>query len=267
MNGRIGRLLLVLAIAGASACATKQDVDQINEELASIQMRQTGIEDKLDGLERSMAETLELQRSLSLQTRGDIRRQLDDMERQLVEIQQLLGQSQIVLNSLRERIDERQVEDAAFMAGAVVATELGGPPDSVPVAQMPGAAAGDARSLYAASIEQFRRGAYNTARAGFQEFLETYPADQLAPDAQYYLAETYREEEDNDRAIREYRRVIELYPNSRTAPTALYKAGLLQVSGGNRDEACQFFQRILAGYPRSDEARLAQDQAERLGCN
>ncbi len=61
--------------------------------------------------------------------------------------------------------------------------------------------------------------------------------------------------------------MIELYPNSRTAPTALYKAGLLQVSGGNRDEACQFFQRILAGYPRSDEARLAQDQAERLGCN
>ncbi len=267
MNGIIGRFLLVLAIAGTSACATKQDVDRINEDLASIQQRQGGIEEKLDGLERSLAESLEEQRSLSLQTRGDIRRQLDDMERQLVEIQELLGQSQIVLNNLRDRIDQRQVQDADFMVGAVAPTELGGPPESVRAADIPGAAAGDARSLYAASIEQFRRGAYNTARSGFQEFLETYPADQLAPDAQYYLAETYREEEDMERAIREYRRVIELYPNSRTAPTALYKAGLLEVSGGDRDEACRFFQRILAGYPRSDEARLASDQAERLGCN
>ena len=92
------------------------------------------------------------------------------------------------------------------------------------------------------------------------------PADELAPDAQYYLAETYREEDDVERAIREYRRVVELYPNSRTAPTALYKAGLLEVGQGNRDEACRFFQRIQAGYPRSDESRLAADQAERLDC-
>jgi tol-pal system protein YbgF len=158
------------------------------------------------------------------------------------------------------------VDDADFMAGAVGPTDFLGPPDSIPEGDVAPPSGSDARSLYAASIEQFRRGAYGTARAGFQEFLETYPADELAPDAQYYMAETYREEDDAERAIREYRRVVELYPNSRTAPTALYKAGLLEVGQGNRDEACQFFQRILAGYPRSDESRLATDQAERLDC-
>ncbi len=95
----------------------------------------------------------------------------------------------------------------------------------------------------------------------------TYPADELAPDAQYYLAETYREEGNEELAIREYNRVVELYPNSRAAPTALYKAGLLQEERGNRDSACQYFQRVLAGYPRSDESRLAGDHAERLNCN
>jgi tol-pal system protein YbgF len=265
MKAKVGRLLLVLAIAGTSSCATKQDVDRINEDLATLREGQGGIQVQLDALERSLAESLDLQRSLSLQTRGDIRTQLDDMERQLVEIQELLGQSQIVLNSLRQRIDQRQEQDAEFMAGA--AAVAGQQQDSASAAgAMTGVSGGDARSLYAAAIEQFRRGAYNTARAGFQEFLETYPADELAPDAQYYLAETYREEEDSERAIREYRRVVELYPNSRTAPTALYKAGLLEVGQGDRDEACQFFDRILAGYPRSDEARLARDQTDRLGC-
>lgn len=267
MKAKVGRLLLVLAIAGTSSCATKQDVDRINEDLAGLQAGQSDIQVQLDALESSLAESLELQRSLSLQTRGDIRTQLDDMERQLVEIQQLLGQSQIVLNSLRQRIDQRQEQDAEFMAGAAAAAALGNVSDSIPTAaDRTGGGEGDARSLYAAAIEQFRRGAYNTARAGFQEFLETYPADELAPDAQYYMAETYREEEDTERAIREYRRVVELYPNSRTAPTALYKAGLLEGGQGDRDEACQFFERILAGYPRSDEARLARDQTDRLGC-
>ncbi len=266
MNGKIGRLLLALAVAGASACATKKDVDNINSELASIGRHQGEIEDKIDDFESALADAIEQQRSIALQTRGDVRRQLDDMERQLVEIQELLGQSQIVLQNLRERIEQRQADDVEFMAGAVGPTEFLGPPDSIPSQEIVPPSGGDARSLYAASIEQFRRGAYETARAGFQEFLETYPADELAPDAQYYMAETYREEDDDERAIREYRRVVELYPNSRTAPTALYKAGLLEVAQGNRDEACQFFQRILAGYPRSDESRLATDQAERLDC-
>jgi tol-pal system protein YbgF len=94
----------------------------------------------------------------------------------------------------------------------------------------------------------------------------SYPAGELAPDAQYYLAETYREEGTLELAIREYNRVVELYPNSGVAPRALYKAGLLQEERGNLDSACQKFQSILAGYPRSDESRLARDQAERLNC-
>ena len=263
MKASIGRLFLVLLVAGASACATKKDVDRMREDLASIQRKEEDIEGKLDSLERSLEVSLEEQRSLSQQTRGDIRRQLDDMERDLVEIQELLGQSQLVLQSLRERIERRQQGDAAFVSGAA---RLGTPPDSSAAEGAVTGAGGDARSLYAASIEQFRRGAYETARGGFQEFLQMYPADELAPDAQYYLAETFREEEELDRAVREYRRVVELYPNSRTAPTALYKAGLLEVGQGDRDEACEFFQRILAGYPRSDEARLARDQVDRLGC-
>jgi tol-pal system protein YbgF len=252
---------ILLAIVGLGACATKKDVDAIQEELAAVRARQAVIEAGIDSLQRALAYALTFQRDISLTTRGDVKRQLDDMEHELVEIQELLGQSQIVLNNLRERIDTREWR-ASELAAAIVPDSAGAEP-----AEIDPGAGGDPRSLYSASIEQFRRGAFVTARTGFEEFLEAYPADELAPDAQYYLAETYKEEDDAERAIREYRRVVELYPNSRTAPTALYKAGLLEVDEGNRDQACQYFQRILAGYPRSDEARLASDQAGRLNCN
>ncbi|MGD8697699.1 MAG: tol-pal system protein YbgF [Gemmatimonadales bacterium] len=259
MRCRATGLVLILAGVGLSACATKKDADSIRAELAAVQARHDALAAQVSDLEESVSTALEAQQALFVTVRGDLLRQLDDMERQLVEIQELLGQSQIVLQNLRERMEERQAvrEEMASMS----------PTDSIGVSGADIArGAGDARSLYAAAIEQFRREAYNTARMGFQEFLVDYPADELAPDAQYYLAETYRMEGDADLALREYNRVVELYPNSRAAPTALYKGGLLQVEQGNKDSACQYFQRVLAGYPRSDESRLARDQTERLSC-
>ena len=251
-------LALVLAVFAASACATRKDVDRIREDLALVQVQQDSLASTVQQLESSVSLALENQQSLVVTVRGDVLRQLDDMERQLVEIQALLGQSQVELYRLRDRMEQRQ-------AGREVVDDSLAAPDSLPTGGGPGPA-GEPRALYSAAIEQFRRGAYETARAGFQEFLVAFPASDLAPDAQYYLAETYREEGDSGRAIRQYDRVVELYPNSTAAPTALYKAGLLQVEQGNKDTACEYFQRVTAGYPRSDESRLARQQAERLSC-
>ncbi|UCC82300.1 MAG: tol-pal system protein YbgF [Gemmatimonadota bacterium] len=254
--------LLVFAVTGLAACASKKDVDRIREDLASVRARQDSIASSVTQLESSVSEALENQGALVVTVRGDLLQQLDDMERQLVEIQELLGQSQIVLSGLRDRMERRQLDR---QTAAEEFAELDSVGDAAALGLDRGAG-GEPRSLYSAAIEQFRRGAYETARTGFQEFLVEYPADELAPDAQYYLAETYREEGDAGRAIREYNRVVELYPNSSAAPTALYKAGLLQIDQGNKDTACEYFQRVIAGYPRSDESRLARDQAERLSC-
>lgn len=254
MRSSTACLLSLLIATGTGACATKQDVDRLRVEMASVQAQQDSLVAMLSELERSLSEMLDDQRSLIVTTGGDLHRQVDDVERQLVQIQELLGQSQMVLHSLRARMARRD----GMGAGAAE-------PDSAAAIET-GEGAADARALYKAAIEQFRRGAYNTARIGFEEFMVAYPADELAPDAQYYLAETFREDEDVERAIREYGRVVELYPNSSAAPTALYKAGLLQVERGNKDSACEYFQRVLAGYPRSDESRLARDQAQRMTC-
>ena len=262
MKLRAAGLLVVLVATGLGACATKKDVDSIQGELASLSSRQDAIEARLMELDNSVSLALERQGSLLVTVRGDVMRQLDDMERELVEIQELLGQSQVVLQGLRDRMEQRQQGRLTVGVPAMLDDSL-----AATGAQPAAGAGGDAAALYGAAIEQFRRESYNTARTGFQDFLVTYPADELAPDAQYYLAETYREEGDEELAIREYNRVVELYPNSRAAPTALYKAGLLQEDRGNRDSACQYFNRVLAGYPRSDESRLAGDHAERLNCN
>ncbi len=261
----LNRTALVLAIAvGSGACATKSDVDRLSSDLAALRVTQDSLGGVILEFQRTTLAALREGQVLVTASRGDLQRQLSDMERQLVQIQELLGQSQIVLRELREQADARPTPGAVAAGGRAV---LPGGEDVEGGAPGPGADRSDPPAvLYGAAIEQFRREAYGTARAGFGEFLAAYPADELAPDAQYYLAETYREEGDADQALREYNRVVQLYPNSAAAPTALYKAGLLQVEQGNKDFACEYFQRVLLGFPRSDEARLARDQAEGLNC-
>ena len=263
--------LSVICIAITSgACATKNDVDRLSGEIASLRAAQDSLVALLGEIERTLLVEFEKEQSLVMESRGDLQRQLNDMEVQLVQIQELLGQSQIVLHSLRQQAGQRpRTADAGAAGQGDTEDGAGGDPGSAG-AVIP-ASVGTRRTdapavLYGAAIEQFRRGAYTTARSGFEEFLVAYPADELAPDAQFYVAETYREGGDTERALRGYSRVVELYPNSAAAPTALYKAGLLQVEQGNKDFACEYFQRVLAGYPRSDEARLAREQAQGLSC-
>ncbi len=148
MKVRAAGPLLLIALA-AGACATKKDVDNLSAELTAVRVRQDSVWATVAALEESVSRALENQGALVMTVRGDLLRQMDDMERQLVEIQELLGQSQVVLQSLRGRMEQRQA-DREFLPG---------PADSVGFADDTAreGASGNAGALYAAAIDQFRR--------------------------------------------------------------------------------------------------------------
>jgi tol-pal system protein YbgF len=109
----------------------------------------------------------------------------------------------------------------------------------------------------------YRRGSLTTAREGFQEFLRIAPADPRAPDAQFYVGESYSR--DPDAAIAAYQRVVERWPSSPRAPAALLRTAKLEIARGDRTQARAHLNQILRSYPRSDEAEEARTQLDRLG--
>jgi tol-pal system protein YbgF len=246
---------VVLSAFVAAGCATKRDVQDVAVQVADLRARQ---DSTLRAL-RALTDTVRAQGATLWQVRGDLARQLFDIEQQLVQIQELIGQSQAVLSRLRARIGER--EEALETPPTAAAGDTARPPP-----RAPRVGDAEAQGLFAAAMEQYRRGAYATSREGFQQFVTQFAGHELAPEAQYYVGETYREEKDWTGALREYARVLELYPNSKVAPRALYKSGLVEADRGNVERACEFFRRTDAGYPNSDEARLARDQMRRLRC-
>ena len=178
---------------------------------------------------------------------GDVQNDHYEMGRQILQLQELSGQSQRRIQELRASLEERNNQ-----AGVVPAV----PGDTTrPVPAGPGPA-----QLFQSSLDQLRRGATGVARNGFEELLRSYPNTDDAPEAMVYIAETFAAERNQVAADSVYGLVIQRYPKSPKAATALYKRALSMKAAGQSAAARAAFDRIIKEYPRSDEAALAKEQ-------
>ncbi len=258
MSARLAAALLLLPLLGA--CATKRDVRDLRDEMQSMRAAQDSALREMQRENRLMLDSIA---AMEQRTRGDVANRFLQVDRQLVQIQELTGQGQQRLAEMREQLDLRQRQEAQRQAADSAARTRA----SSDTSSSSGASSGDvpaAGELFETSLRSLRRGSFQTARAGFQEFLRAYPQHRQAADAQFYVGETHNEAKEVAPALQAYARVVQLYPTSARAPTALYRAGTIESGRGNRTEARALFERITRAYPQSPEAPLAREQVQRL---
>jgi tol-pal system protein YbgF len=169
------------------------------------------------------------------------------MGRQLLQIQELSGQSQRRLQELRASLETR----TEAMNAPVPAPSAG---DSARPASGPGPA-----QLFQVAFDQMQRGSFGSARSGFQDLLNRYPTFEDAPTAQLFIGQSLAEEKNVTAADSVYQLVVSKYPQSKAASTALYKYALSLVAQKKNPAARASLNRILKDYPNSDEASLARD--------
>lgn len=199
----------------------------------------------MDSLSASVSTT---QRTISA-LRGALGEDLYQIQQQLVQVQELTGQSQQRLSELRTQLETRSQESAADTGGAVTPTNPSAP---------------SADQMYEVSLQQLRRGSVATARMGFQQLLKNHPNSSKVPDAIYFIGESWATEAP-DSAARYYEQVVTSYPTSARAPGALYKLGLLAERRRDVPAARAYFSRVANDYPRSEEAALVPDKLRALG--
>src|SRR5213079_2351857 len=258
------RPTLLLALGLAAGCALKGDVRKVELQVEALRAERARADaeraahvDSLRSLVAAVQQALAAQQAYLVQMRGDVKTDLLAVQQQLVQVQELTGQSQQRITELRAHIEERAQQpepplDTGTRAGAAPPVGPSGNP----------AGPGPDR-MYDLSLQQFRRGSLATARVGLREFLRVYPTHERAADALFYVGETWAPE-NADSAAAVYQQVVKSYPNSPRAPSALYKLGLLAEQRGDKAAARQHYSRVIAGYPRSDEANLARDKLQRL---
>ena len=205
---------------------------------------------RLTDLLEALGDSVAAHRQSMIALRGELRGDLTNIERQLVQIQELTGQSQQRLSELRAQLERRPT------VAAPVQTDTG-TADTAVTNELPGP-----NELYELGLQQLRRGSPQAARLAFEQLLTSYPNHERVPDALYFIGESWGTAQP-DSAAPAYERVVKDYPTSTRAPGALYKLGLLAERQGDREKARVYYQQVLTDYPHSEEAALARDKLNR----
>ncbi|GAC1653089.1 MAG: hypothetical protein NVS4B3_15830 [Gemmatimonadaceae bacterium] len=266
------------AVLAVGACvATKDDVRILQNDLRVMRAEQTQADSlrraRLDEILSHILRTQDSMRVVSTRVarmQGDLRGDLYGIGQQLIQVQELTGQSQRRLQELRASLDARGSEVAPPQPSPPAApTPRGNSPSSAPTTVAPplepsASAAPGPHQLFQLSLDQLRRGSSGAARLGFQDLLRQYPTADVAGETQFYIAESYAVEGNMAAADSAYAQVVARYPQSSRAPTALYKRGVSLQSGGRNQAARNAFEQVVRQYPRSDEAVLARERLRAL---
>jgi len=124
-------------------------------------------------------------------------------------------------------------------------------------------ASGDPQSDYNEAYSLAVNGDYAGAEYGFRTFLENYPDDQLAANAQYWLGESLLAQQNYREAADAFLKTYTNHPGTSKSPDSLLKLGVSLRGLGEAEAACATFSELLNKFPNAAPAVLTQARNER----
>jgi tol-pal system protein YbgF len=105
-------------------------------------------------------------------------------------------------------------------------------------------------------------GDYSTAERAFREFVLTNPENDLAGNAQYWYAETFRIRQLYTDAASAYLEGYQKYPKGKYAPINLLKLGVSMVQIGEKNQGCKMIEAVGKQYPKANQSVLQKAKYE-----
>jgi tol-pal system protein YbgF len=121
---------------------------------------------------------------------------------------------------------------------------------------------GTPKEQYEFALSFVKVGDYETAEIALKEFVNTHTKDELAGNAQYWYAETFRIRQLYQDAATAYLDGYQKYPNSTKAPVNLLKLGVSLVQIGEKDQGCSMITGVSKQYPKASQSVLQKAKYE-----
>jgi tol-pal system protein YbgF len=245
-------VILALATAAAPAFAAQR----------------ASLADRVAALEQSAANSGQGNVELLNQVTA-LRAEVQSLRGDLEQLQQQLEQERESNRNQALDFDGRlqRLEGGAPATGAEPAAQAAVPaerPPSVHGDRGALAAGGDERSDYQAAFDTLKSGQYVESARRFQDFLARYPDGTYAPNALYWLGESYYVTQNYDLAQQQFQALLQRYPTHDKASAALLKLGLAQYGAKQYDAAEATLTAVQQQYPGSDAATTAADRLQAI---
>ncbi len=276
---RMVAMMLALCLSAQAAQAALFDDEEARKRINLVNER-------LDKLQRDLDARLTVVEQLTKNQGLDLFGQIETIK---ADVARMRGQIEVLVHELTEAqkrqrdlyvdLDTRlrKLEAASAAAPPAVVPPAadagmvapGGVPGAVPGAAPgapssapPGGAANLAaeQRAYDGALDQFKRGDYAGAIAGFGAFVKTYPKSALAPSAQYWIGNAQFARRDYRGAIAAQRQLLATYPDSTKVPDALLNIASAQSELGEAAQARRSLEELVAKFPHSEAAAKAKQR-------
>jgi len=212
---------------------------------------------------------------------------VNQMQQLQAQVQQLQGQIEELQHHLQQLDDKNKAQyididsrlgriegggqgaaaaPPAAAAAANAAPTAASAADSRDAQGAPAAAAdaSGAQAAYDVAFKSIRGGDYVKASREFRAFVQQYPDHALAPNAWYWLGESYYATTNYPVALEAFQHLLSQFPTSDKAPDALLKVGYTQLELKQDAKARATLASVVSKYPGSKAASLAQERLQRL---
>ncbi|TAK92449.1 MAG: tol-pal system protein YbgF [Burkholderiaceae bacterium] len=117
---------------------------------------------------------------------------------------------------------------------------------------------------YESAYALFKNGDFKGAISALNNFLKTYPSSAYAPNAQYWLGNSYYALNDFKQSIVIQQQLLDAYPDHPKAPAAMLNIASSQLQLNDKKAARKTLETLLKTYPKAPEAVSAQERLKNL---
>jgi len=267
---RIGIKMMLIGVAALMAAAPlpAQRQQSLAERVSSLEQQLQNSAAQRGQVNNELLEQL-------LQLRSEIQALRGAIEKLEHENEQLKHSSRIQYLDIDSRLNRLEGTQAPPRAQQGAATQTPQRPNGIVagIAATPAqaertttsaAVAADERTAYNLAFQALKTGDYGQSAQLFLDFLQTHPNGTYAPNALYWLGESYYAAGDYSMAQRQFNVLIQRYPAHDKAAGGLLKLALSQLSQGNMQQAEEILAQVTTRFPGSDAARTAQERLQTL---
>lgn len=264
--------MLVLAAALVAAAPAYAQRQSLADRVSALEIQANNTQGNMDLLNRVTQQENELRQ---------LRQQVELLQNELEQIKQRNRDQYLDLDGRLNRLEggvPGAVPPVAVPSGGTAATPAAVAAPTAAAATMEPAPsvhgdvgamaqAGDERTAYNVAFDKLKAGDYVDSAQLFTSFLELYPNGVYAPNALYWLGESYYVTQNYEMAAQQFRALLERYPTHDKAAGSLLKLGLSEYGMGRVDEAERTLGNVVSQYPGSDVARTADDRLRAIQLN
>jgi tol-pal system protein YbgF len=244
---------LILIALVAFGCATTGDVSQVRQDVTTVYGEQTAYRQKTDArFSRLEKDVKDLQKTLGSPDAG-LRKQILDLsladESRDDKIRGIYGRLDELESQLRTYWEEMRAELKDLKRRRGMAADGGGPtPDNRTSPD----------ELYKQGFDAYQKGAYEDAAQAFSRFVKQNPAAPLAPNAYFWMGESYMSLKDYEKAIVQFQELIDKFPQSDKTSRAMLRQAEAFGALGDKKSSTTLLKRVVELFPQSEEARVAE---------